>query len=60
MKCKLDVFLCPPTFTLILFGAITLMSEIASSLIYAMFARKDFDNYGIALIDSYVKNVFKK
>lgn len=34
--------------------------EIASSLIYAMFARKDFDNYGIALIDSYVKNVFKK
>lgn len=34
--------------------------EIASSLIYAMFARKDFDNYGIALIDSYVKNVLKK
>lgn len=34
--------------------------EIASSLIYAMFARKDFDNYGLALIDSYVKNVFKK
>lgn len=34
--------------------------EIAPSLIYAMFARKDFDNYGIALIDSYVKNVFKK
>lgn len=34
--------------------------EIASLLIYAMFARKDFDHYGLALIDSYVKNVFKK
>lgn len=29
--------------------------EIASSLIYAIFARKDFDNYGITSIDSYVK-----
>lgn len=34
--------------------------EIVSSLIYAMFARKDFDNYGLALIDSYVKNVLGK
>lgn len=34
--------------------------EIAPSLIYAMFARKDFDHYGIASIDSYVKNVFRK
>ena len=34
--------------------------EIAPSLIYAMFARKDFDHYGITLIDSYVKDVFRK
>ena len=34
--------------------------EIAPSLIYAMFARKDFERYGITLIDSYVKDIFKK
>lgn len=34
--------------------------EIASSLIYTMFTRKDFEQYGIALIDSYVKNVIRK
>ena len=34
--------------------------EIASSLIYAMFARKDFNHYRLALIDSYVKDVFRK
>jgi hypothetical protein len=34
--------------------------EIAPSLIYAMFARKDFDHYGITLIDSYIKDVFRK
>lgn len=34
--------------------------EIASSLIYTMFTRKDFEHYGLALIDSYVKNVIRK
>lgn len=34
--------------------------EIAASLINAIFARKDFDHYGVILIDSYVKDVFRK
>lgn len=34
--------------------------KIAPSLIFGMFAKKDFDRYGITLIDSYVNDMFKK
>lgn len=34
--------------------------EIASSLIFAIFAKKDFKHYGLHGIDSYVKNVIRK
>ncbi len=34
--------------------------EIAPSLIFAIFAKKDFEHYGLHGIDSYVKNVIRK